>query len=301
MTPTSPHPLREPAPEARAHLTRIERVLDYIHANLDQPLSLEALARQSCWSRWQLQRVFLHETGQTVAHYVRELKLSMAAEALLSTRLRVLDVALDHGFGSEVSFSRAFKQQFGYSPLAYRKRAVRLGLRTPLVRAAVPRSASPNLVQVRIESLPAFTLQGVRGTIRGLFDASPDFQQTVPAIWGAWREAGGRLSSSELLGVVDVSGAGERLPYWAGVATEEGTEPRPGLACLRVPSQEYAVLSHQGPIEQLGPSLNWFIQHWLPASSYRGLDGFELERYAPGFDGQQPDASMEYWLPIAPR
>ena len=89
MTPTSPHPLREPAPEARAHLTRIERVLDYIHANLDQPLSLEALARQSCWSRWQLQRVFLHETGQTVAHYVRELKLSMAAEALLSTRLRV--------------------------------------------------------------------------------------------------------------------------------------------------------------------------------------------------------------------
>ena len=158
MTPTSPHPLREPAPEARAHLTRIERVLDYIHANLDQPLSLEALARQSCWSRWQLQRVFLHETGQTVAHYVRELKLSMAAEALLSTRLRVLDVALDHGFGSEVSFSRAFKQQFGCSPLAYRKRGLRLGLRTPLVRAAVPRSASPNLVQVRIESLPVFTV-----------------------------------------------------------------------------------------------------------------------------------------------
>ena len=84
------------------------------------------------------------------------------------------------------------------------------------------------------------------------------------------------------------------------LAAEEGTEPRPGLACLRVPSQEYAVLSHQGPIEQLGPSLNWFIQHWLPASSYRGLDGFELERYAPGFDGRRADASMEYWLPIVP-
>jgi AraC family transcriptional regulator len=78
-----------------------------------------------------LQRVFLHETGQTVAHYVRELKLSMAAEALLSTRLRVLDVALDHGFGSEVSFSRAFKQQFGCSPLAYRKRGLRLGCARP--------------------------------------------------------------------------------------------------------------------------------------------------------------------------
>lgn len=62
-----------PAPQASAHFTRIERVLDYIHGHLDQPLSLEQLAEQSCWSRWQLQRVFLHETGLTAAHYVREL------------------------------------------------------------------------------------------------------------------------------------------------------------------------------------------------------------------------------------
>ena len=66
-----------------------------------------------------------------MAHYVRELKLSQAAEALLSGRQRVLDLALCYGFGSEVSFSRAFKQQFGCSPLAYRKRGLRLGLRTP--------------------------------------------------------------------------------------------------------------------------------------------------------------------------
>ncbi|UCP16501.1 AraC family transcriptional regulator [Aeromonas media] len=300
MTITTSFAPSDPAPRTRPHFTRIERVLDYIHAHLDQPLSLEQLAEQSCWSRWQLQRVFLHETGQTVAHYVRELKLSLAAEALLSGRQRVLDLALNHGFGSEVSFSRAFKQHFGCSPLAYRKRGLRLGLRTPLVRVPMSLTSPPRLVQVRVESRPGFTLHGVRGEIRGLFAEDPDFQQTVPAIWRAWREAGGLPLTSELLGVVDVSGAGERLPYWAGVAAEEGTEPLPGLACLRVPSQEYAVLSHQGPIEQLGPSLNWFIQHWLPASSYRGLDGFELERYAPGFDGRRADASMEYWLPIVP-
>lgn len=61
------------------------------------------------------------------------------------------------------------------------------------------------------------------------------------------------------------------------------------------------MLSHVGPISQLGQTLNWFILHWLPASGYRGLDGFELERYTPDFDGQQPYARMEYWLPIAPR
>ena len=160
---SAPPVLPGPVPQARSHFTRIERVLDYIHTHLDEPLSLEQLAEQSCWSRWQLQRVFLHETGLTVAHYVRELKLSLAAEALLSSRQRVLDLALIYGFGSEVSFSRAFKQQFGCSPLAYRKRGVRLGLRTPLVRAPMPLASMPRLVQVRVESRPGFTLQGIKG------------------------------------------------------------------------------------------------------------------------------------------
>ncbi len=61
------------------------------------------------------------------------------------------------------------------------------------------------------------------------------------------------------------------------------------------------VTGEYGSGSEVAGGLNWFILHWLPSSSYRGLDGFELEHYAPGFDGQQPDASMEYWLPIAPR
>ena len=57
-----------------------------------------------------------------------------------------------------------------------------------------------------------------------------------------------------------------------------------------------------GPFHNLllNNGLNRFATQ-LPESAYRGLDGFELERYAPGFDGQQPDATMEYWLPVAPR
>ena len=56
-------PIPGAVPQPHSQLTRIERVLDYIHANLDLPLALAELAEQSCWSRWQLQRVFLHETG----------------------------------------------------------------------------------------------------------------------------------------------------------------------------------------------------------------------------------------------
>ena len=75
---------------------------------------------------------------------------------------------------------------------------------------------------MRIESQPGFILHGVKGQIRGLFATAPDFQQTVPAIWRALRTAGGLPPGQERVGVVDVSGAGELLPYWAGSVMEEG-------------------------------------------------------------------------------
>ncbi len=73
----------------------------------------------------------------------------------------------------------------------------------------------------------------------------------MPAIWRALRTAGGLPPGQERVGVVDVSGAGESLPYWAGSVMEEGASLPAGLAHLPVPAQTYAVLSH------VGPSASW--------------------------------------------
>ncbi|MCG6295747.1 GyrI-like domain-containing protein, partial [Vibrio vulnificus] len=65
-----------------------------------------------------------------------------------------------------------------------------------------------------------------------------------------------------------------------------------------VPAQTYAVVKHRGPIALLPQTLAWFIFDWLPQSNYRGVDGFELERYPDGYDGTALNAEMEYWLPV---
>lgn len=285
------------APHSR-QLTRIGRVLHYIHNHLDHPLSVELLAAQSCWSRWQLQRVFLEETGLTVANYVRELKLSRAAEALIDGRERIVDLALRHGFTSEASFCRAFKQQFGCTPGRYRQRGLRVGLRAPLCPEG-EREAPDRLLPVRIESRPAFVLGGTHGQVRGLFASAPDFQQQVPALWQQLAEhyPPPLWGAQPRIGAVDVTSATEGVvEYWAGLP-----QPLPGLATLSIPAQEYAVLTQQGDLRTLPDTLRWFIRHWLPGSRYRGLDGIELEIYPAGYRTDDPQARMEYWLPIAPR
>lgn len=292
---------------------RISRVLTYIHSNLSSSLSLEDIATQSCWSRWQLQRVFQAETGLTVANYVRELKLSQAAEHLLDGKERVIDIALGLGFNSEISFSRSFKQMFGSSPSQYRKAGKRVGLRKPIQvseTASTSEKGALSFVEVRIDERESFLVKGMTSEISGLFSLTQDFAQKVPQLWSRL-EGEVEIPDDNVLqfiGVVDLTQScfdGTNIHYWAGVELQEGISiPQlpsiisERLEVLTVPKQTYAVVKHCGPIENLRHTLSWFVLNWMPSSGYRGVDGYELEVYPFVYQAHASDAEMEYWVPI---
>ncbi|EDP59490.1 AraC family transcriptional regulator [Vibrio sp. AND4] len=292
---------------------RISRVLAYIHANLSSALSLEDIAKQSCWSRWQLQRVFQAETGLTVANYVRELKLSKAAEELLDSKERVIDIALALGFNSEISFSRSFKQMFGSSPSQYRKAGKRSGLRKPIQVSdtmSVADNGSLSFVEVRIDERESFLIKGITSEISGLFSLTQDFAQKVPQLWSRLEEEVtlAKESGYQFVGVVDLTQAcfdGTNICYWAGIELNDDISmPQlpsiisAQLEVLSIPKQTYAVVKHCGPIKNLRHTLSWFVLNWLPSSGYRGVDGYELEVYPSGYQTDAVDAVMEYWVPI---
>lgn len=297
-----------------AAFERVRKVLDYIHANLQSPLSLEQIAEQSCWSRWQLQRVFQAQTDQTVVNYVRELKLSCAAELLLDSSTRIIDIALEVGFNSEISFSRAFKQHFGVSPSQYRKKAQRLGLRKPIEISQLEStdlSTKANFVEVRVDYRPAFIVKGLHTSINGLFSLSPDFSVKVPKLWRELEESaqGVEAPTNSFIGIIDlIEGEfdGSNIEYWAGIELHEGV-PLPllpslisdKLELLNIPDQTYAVVKHKGAISGLPNTLQWFILNWLPNSGYRGIDGYELEIYPDDYQPLSDESHMEYWIPIA--
>lgn len=291
----------------RAAQNRLDAVLTYIHQHLGAPLKVDFLASQAGWSRWQFQRVFGAQTGLSVAQYVRELRLSRAAEALLSTKARQLDIALDCGFDSEISFNRAFKQVFGCTPGDYRRKGVRNGLKTPIrigTTPLPPAELTPRLLQVRVESRPAMELVGVSKTIQGLFSSQPNFSSIVPALW---REFLAAMPLNEcagpLLGVLEVSRSkdqGKSFPYWAAAEYRGQSKPPSGFEKLSVPAQQYAAIPFQGPIHALDKTLDWFLRHWLPGSGYRALYGVDLEVYPQGNTLNGDHTAMEYWVPIEP-
>jgi AraC family transcriptional regulator len=98
---------------AEARVSRTVRAIDH---HSDGPMTLGRLARDAGLSPYHFLRVFERLTGLTPHQYVRRSRLREAAARLMSEPGKVLDVALDCGFGDVSNFNRAFKAEFSVSP-----------------------------------------------------------------------------------------------------------------------------------------------------------------------------------------
>ena len=100
---------------------RVTRVVRAIEARPDANLSLTNLARDSGLSPYHFLRTFERLTGVTPHQFVLRARLREAATRLVTEPRKVIDVALDSGFGDVSKFNRAFRAEFGVTPLEYRR------------------------------------------------------------------------------------------------------------------------------------------------------------------------------------
>ena len=104
-------------------LARVTRAVRMIEEGSGSELALGTLARRAGLSSYHFLRTFQKLTGVTPHQYVRRMRLREAAIRLATEPAKVLDIALDCGFGDVSNFNRAFRSEFGTSPLEYRMRA----------------------------------------------------------------------------------------------------------------------------------------------------------------------------------
>lgn len=100
---------------------RIGQSLKLIHDQPDRHWSLAELATAVGMSRTSFATQFKKLVGNTPMVYLTEWRMSLAYSSLQLTKDTVLSIALDIGYQSEASFSRAFKKVIGKSPLEVRK------------------------------------------------------------------------------------------------------------------------------------------------------------------------------------
>lgn len=103
------------------HTEIVGNLIAWINENLELPINISMIARKSGYSRWYIQRIFKHLTGQPLALYVRRQRLYKAAWELRHSRFNITDIAYKYQFDSQQSFWRAFRKEFSITPSMYRK------------------------------------------------------------------------------------------------------------------------------------------------------------------------------------
>lgn len=99
---------------------RLLPVIRYLEKHYNEPLNLPEVAALANLSPYHFHRTFKAVQGETLADFIRRLRLQAAADELFKSKQPVLNIALDFGFSSSQSLAKAFQQHFGVTPTAFR-------------------------------------------------------------------------------------------------------------------------------------------------------------------------------------
>ncbi len=104
---------------------RIRRSVELMHTQLDQDLTLKALAAASYLSPFHFARLFKKLTGASPHNYLAGIRASRAQLLLADTDLSVTEIGARVGYLSGSHFTKAFRLATGTTPREFRKGAMR--------------------------------------------------------------------------------------------------------------------------------------------------------------------------------
>ena len=121
----SPRPANAPQPpptsDYQVKNKSVVRALLLMEQNLSRPLSTDEIANRLNISKRQLERLFVHDTGESLQKFYRAIRLSYGLWLLQNTPRSITDIAQECGFADTAHFSRAFRSVFGKRPTEYRQ------------------------------------------------------------------------------------------------------------------------------------------------------------------------------------
>jgi AraC family transcriptional regulator len=107
-----------PKTPARGRLSRpvLQKIRDYILANLAEPIEVADLAALAGKSAFHFSRIFTRSVGMTPHHYVVHLRLQAALRHIRDGRMSLAEIAADTGFSDQSHLSRWIRRVHGAAP-----------------------------------------------------------------------------------------------------------------------------------------------------------------------------------------
>lgn len=99
----------------------LTKVMEFIHQNYGNDLSMSQIAAQGNISDKTLRKLFQENLQMNPIDYLLSVRIQKAKELLANKNLNIKTIAYDCGFSSQQYFNQKFRQYTGMTPLAYKE------------------------------------------------------------------------------------------------------------------------------------------------------------------------------------
>lgn len=269
----------------------IQDAIRYIEENITEDLNIEDIAACSYVSAFYFQRIFHVLCGITVGEYIRNRRLTLAAQELSRENDKVVNIAMKYGYDSPDSFARAFNRFHGVSPSAATKKGARLRAYAPLhIKISLE---GGTMLEYKITEKAAFTIMGKSKKMNT--DTSYD---EIPKFWQEHMESGENQTVCGMYGIcMDVDG--KNFDYLIADNYVPWNEIPNGYITKVIPAGTWAVFPCRGALPKSLQDVNTKIwSEWVPnCKEYKLCGYYNIELYAPPADNPEETYS-EIWIPI---
>ncbi len=113
---------KEEFKEGSYPIKEMKRVLKYIEEHYQEKITLAGLAAAAGMNEQYFCRFFRKMTGKTPITYLNDYRIEHAAEQLLSSDAKIMEICQENGFENISYFIKKFKESKGITPKEYRSR-----------------------------------------------------------------------------------------------------------------------------------------------------------------------------------
>lgn len=283
----------------------IQKSIDYVETSLGERLTLQEIADAVYISPYHFSRIFKAIMGISMHEYIRRRRLSQAAEKLIATDLKIIDIAFDCGFESQESFTKSFKQYFGHTPMKFRKLRPSIW---PYEKAEL------YLSNLEIKNLNGGTnmeykiVERAEIKLVGMKERIIMPNNTIPQLWEKFMKRENEIKNSrkaEWFGVAD-NMASETYEFDETVAVEvDDFDSVPaGMVTMLIAPQKFLVFTHKGRIfdengeSKLSKTYDYLYGKLLPSTEFELDKSFNFEIYDERYMPDNDESEFDIYVPI---
>lgn len=285
-------------------IKQMNESINYIEDNLDENIDVHEVARIACCSVYHFQRMFSYIVDVPLSEYIRRRRLSLAALALQQTDIKVIDLALQYGYESPDSFSRAFSRLHGVTPSQARQSNTVLKIYPKI--SLVMQIKGGIEMNFRIIEKEAFKVCGKSFTIK----KEDDPYKRIPEFWEDIQKDGTYQKICEAVGVKPYSGyslsgsfydypedESYRCKYLIFASISDTAVVSEELETLSVPKSQWVVFSQhytkpEESTEMIQGIWKRIYSEWFPSVDYEAVAGLSMEVFPANTN------TVEVWIPI---